>query len=84
MNKSSLSYKSLEMLCYDDIEKLGELAQKYQDNLVIEDSVTCLEALKKIDEEYAPGSLIIGTERRQLYFLNSDNTNYVKKVINLI
>ena len=64
MNKSSLSYKSLEMLCYEDMEKLSELGQKYQDNLAIEDSVTCLEALKKADDEYAPGCLIIGTERK--------------------
>lgn len=51
---------------------------------MIEDSVTCLEALKKSEEEYAPGSLIIGTERRLLYILNSDNTNYVKRVFDFI
>ncbi|CAD8172658.1 unnamed protein product [Paramecium pentaurelia] len=77
---SNLSYKSLELLCFYDLQKQQELAEKYCDNLHIEDSITCVSVFKKnADEDKSQGQLIVGTELKFIYIYNQEITQIQKK-----
>ena len=62
-----------------------EVAMEHlNDGLDYEDSVTCLDILKRgSDDEYAVSQLLIGTECRYFYILNSVGTSLQKVVLYL-
>lgn len=58
------------MITYLDEAKLLELAQRYSSQLYTEDAVTCMDVLRKTDEESSFGTLVVGTENGFLYILS--------------
>ncbi|KAM3142817.1 hypothetical protein pb186bvf_005201 [Paramecium bursaria] len=68
----SLSYKSQEVLGYEKPEKQKEIADVNKLELSQEDSVTCLDILKKQDDDYSPAQLVIGTELKMIYIIDQD------------
>mmetsp|Transcript_100526 Transcript_100526/g.260158 ORF Transcript_100526/g.260158 Transcript_100526/m.260158 type:complete len:591 (-) Transcript_100526:50-1822(-) len=81
-NGTVLSNISIDFLAMEDPEQQAEYGRKVMDNLQQQQtSITCMEVLKQnMDEPTAVSMLVLGTENRMVYILDSSALNIATKV----
>lgn len=81
-NGVALSNLSIDFLAVEDLAAQAEYIRAHKDYLHEQQtSITCTEVLKQnMDEPTAVSMLVIGTENRMIYILNSDALNLAAKV----
>lgn len=81
-NGTSLSNHSIDFLAMEDAEMQQDFVKKSRDTLLQQNtSITCMEVLKQnMDEPTAVSMLVLGTENKMVYILDSSALNIASKV----
>mmetsp|Transcript_105811 Transcript_105811/g.183700 ORF Transcript_105811/g.183700 Transcript_105811/m.183700 type:complete len:479 (-) Transcript_105811:128-1564(-) len=81
-NGTALSNHSIDFLAMEDAEMQHEFAKKSRETLLAQNtSITCMEVLKQnMDEPTAVSMLVLGTENKMVYILDSSALNIASKV----
>jgi len=81
-NGTVLSNISIDFLAMEDPDQQAEYGRKMRDSLQQQQtSITCMEVLKQnMDEPTAVSMLVLGTENRMVYILDSSALNIATKV----
>ena len=76
-----LSYKSNDLLSCSDSDEQKQLFESYKGLLNIPNIPTCVQVIKKTnDEETALSNLILGTELRTVFILDTQGTKIISKI----
>jgi len=81
-NGTVLSNHSIDFLAMEDSEQQADFVKKIKDSLLQQQtSITCMEVLKQnMDEATAVSMLVLGTENKMIYILDSSALNIATKV----
>merc|ERR1719478_1736271 len=81
-NGTALSNHSIDFLALDDSEQQADFVKKMKDSLMVQNtSITCMEVLRQnMDEPTAVSMLVLGTENKMVYILDSSALNIAQKV----
>mmetsp|Transcript_17326 Transcript_17326/g.47071 ORF Transcript_17326/g.47071 Transcript_17326/m.47071 type:complete len:593 (-) Transcript_17326:94-1872(-) len=81
-NGTVLSNHSIDFLAMEDAEQQTEFVRRIKDSLLQQQtSITCMEVLRQnMDEPTAVSMLVLGTENKMLYILDSSALNIATKV----
>jgi Bardet-Biedl syndrome 1 protein len=81
-NGTALSNHSIDFLALEDPEQQTEFVKKNKDSLQQQNtSITCMEVLKQnMDEPTAVSMLVLGTENKMVYILDSSALNIAQKI----
>mmetsp|Transcript_89952 Transcript_89952/g.142135 ORF Transcript_89952/g.142135 Transcript_89952/m.142135 type:complete len:595 (-) Transcript_89952:174-1958(-) len=81
-NGTALSNLSIDFLALEGGEQQTEFVKKNRDSLMSQNtSITCMEVLKQnMDEPTAVSMLVLGTENKMVYILDSTALNIAQKV----
>merc|ERR1719335_1057399 len=81
-NGTVLSNHSIDFLALEDADHQAEFVRKVADLLMQQQTaITCMEVLKQnMDEPTAVSMLVLGTENKMVYILDSSAVNIVTKV----
>jgi len=75
-----MSYKSNDLLSCQNIDEQKQLFESYKGLINIPNMPTCVQVIKcQNDEETALSNLILGTELRTLFVLDTQGTKIIKK-----
>merc|ERR1719321_2013031 len=81
-NGTALSNHSIDFLGLEDAENQLEYVKKIKETLLVQNTaITCMEVLRQnMDEPTAVSMLVLGTENKMVYILDSSALNIAQKV----